>query len=51
MKNKARSTNETKTGQKEAKTKALNPNSREFLSSTQCMGERKSYLFAFGAEI
>ncbi|MEO9804358.1 MAG: hypothetical protein ABJF04_13965 [Reichenbachiella sp.] len=51
MKNTARSVSKSITEKRSSISKVAALNSRVFLASSQCMGERSNYLFAFGAEI
>lgn len=50
MKNTARNTGKNQVEKKKSKVNVAKINSRVFLPSSQCMGERSNYLFAFGAE-
>ncbi|MEO9967703.1 MAG: hypothetical protein ABJF11_18050 [Reichenbachiella sp.] len=51
MKNSARSASNKVKVKKEVKIGMDSLNSRVFLASSQCLGERSNYLFAFGAEV
>ena len=50
MKNTAKNTSKQIVELNKSKNKVAKINSRVFLPSSQCMGERSNYLFAFGAE-
>lgn len=51
MNSKARSVNQVKLQDMDTKAMIAKLNSRVFLASSQCLGDRNNYLFAFGAEI